>query len=387
MALGRTQPLACGVPFVSPRRLAMPALSFVVACMSLVGTFAAARVQPERTKPDVWAVVLIVVAAALLARVHRQPVPVLVAQVPIALTLLLVGYPYGPGLLPLVVTLVAAVLQGHRAAAWAAGVSVYGLHVAGRTVWGDDPPTVVQLLSVPAWLVAMLVVAEATRARADSARAARRERELEARRLASEERVRIARELHDVIAHHMSLINVQAGVALHLGDDLPRSTRDSLATIKTSSKEALVEMRAIIDVLRGVDDAGPRQPAPGLARLTDLTARVQEAGVDVVTEVDGVPATLSSTVDLAAYRIAQEALTNVVRHARARRVVVTLHYAPQHLDISIVDDGVGSDTGLAGRGLTGMRERAVSLHGQFAAGNLPTRGYRVSARLPLGAEQ
>jgi signal transduction histidine kinase len=232
--------------------------------------------------------------------------------------------------------------------------------------------------------------AEMAKVRAEQARA-RAEQE---RRQASEERLRIARELHDVLGHHLSLINVQAGVGLHLMQNQPEQAREALAAIKTASAEALREVRAVLGVLRPEEEAAPRQPALGLDRLADLTA---DAGLAVTTTINGVRRELPAEVDRAVYRIVQEALTNVRRHAPAGAAAqVTVEYRDGDLRLSIRNDGpapaadAGPDArrsgpvgdGSGGSGIVGMRARAASLGGTLHAAATPDGGFLVSACLP-----
>ncbi|MEU4423407.1 sensor histidine kinase [Actinoplanes sp. NPDC024001] len=223
-------------------------------------------------------------------------------------------------------------------------------------------------------------LAEIKKARAEQARA-RQEQE---RRQASEERLRIAQELHDVLGHHLSLINVQAGVGLHLMDNRPEQAREALTAIKSASAEALREVRAVLGVLRTEGEAAPRQPALGLNRLDELTAG---AGIPVRTVVNGEPRELPAEVDRAAYRIVQEALTNVRRHAGGpgpAAAQVTVGYLPEALHLSVRNEGpvTAAEAGEQGNGIAGMRARAEALGGQFAAGRPPTGGFLVSVVLP-----
>ncbi len=220
-------------------------------------------------------------------------------------------------------------------------------------------------------------LAEMMKVRAERARA----KEEQERRQASEERLRIARELHDVLGHHLSLINVQAGVGLHLMDNRPEQAREALSAIKTASAEALREVRAVLGVLRTEDEAAPRQPALGLSRLADLTA---DAGLPVETRTTGEARELPPEVDRAAYRIVQEALTNVRRHAGPGATAsIAVDYLPTALHLAIRNDGpaVPSPAGNGGTGIAGMRARAQSLGGTVEAGPVDG-GYLVSVLLP-----
>src|SRR5690606_8568535 len=206
------------------------------------------------------------------------------------------------------------------------------------------------------------------------------------RRRADEERLRIARELHDVLAHSISVINVQAGVGLALLDSDPEQARTALTTIKEKSKEALGEVRQVLDTLR-TPGAAPRAPAPGLDRLPELVEQAAAAGLDVT--VEGEVPDLAPNADLAAFRIVQEALTNVVRHSGSRNARVRTEVRDGALRLCIDDDGpaTGADAGGSGNGLAGMRERAAALDGTIEAGPRPDGGFRVLAVLPLDAEE
>jgi len=211
--------------------------------------------------------------------------------------------------------------------------------------------------------------------------------EQDARRRIDEERLRIARELHDVVAHTMATINVQAGVAAHVLTTRPEAVADSLQAIKTASKDGLRELRAILNVLRQADDADPTQPAPGTAQLETLISGARRAGLDTTFTVTGEPVPLPSAVDLAAYRIIQESLTNAIRHAGPATAAVSLSYGDDELRVEVTDTGRGpGDPGAShngGHGLAGMRERAATVGGTLDTGPGPAGGFRVAARLPL----
>ncbi|HEY4790092.1 MAG TPA: histidine kinase, partial [Actinomycetes bacterium] len=193
------------------------------------------------------------------------------------------------------------------------------------------------------------------------------------------------RELHDVLAHNISLINVQAGVALHLMDEQPGQSRSALVAIKQASNDALGELRSVLDVLRQGDEAPPRAPASGLAHLDSLVSGAGAAGLEVRTRVEGTPRPLSAGTDLAAYRIIQEALTNVTRHAGPATASVLVRYTQDGLTVQVDDDGRGpsSPNGSGGNDIRGMRERVAALGGDLEAGARPGGGFRVLAHLPL----
>ncbi len=209
--------------------------------------------------------------------------------------------------------------------------------------------------------------------------------EEKALRRLGEERLRIAREVHDDVAHAMVAINVQAGVAAHRLDRDPDQARSALRDIKATSGEALSDLRATLGVLRAPDAGAPVGPAGGLDDLEQLTAGLRAAGVRV--ELDVAPVRLPSPVDAAGYRIVQEALTNVLRHANASAVRVSVAGEDGAVRLEIVDDGAGTRAAAngngSGHGLRGMRERAAALNGTLESGPAPGGGWRVSARLPL----
>lgn len=215
---------------------------------------------------------------------------------------------------------------------------------------------------------------------------AERTREDEAQRRAEQERLRIARDLHDVVAHTLTTINVQAGVAAHLLDRDPSKGRDALATIEAASHEALDELRAILGVLRAPADAdAPLEPAPDLAAVDTLITQVRNAGLDLNFEVDGEqPPRVPDAVQLAAFRILQESLTNVRRHAPGATARVNLAYRGDRLSMAIENDAIeirNGGAGTSGVGILGMRERATALGGTLQA-NLSGERFRVVAELP-----
>ncbi len=245
-----------------------------------------------------------------------------------------------------------------------------------------------EVSGVGAWLLAVLAGAELFRVRRERIARDRRERAEAERRRADEERLRIARELHDVLAHSISVINVQAGVALALMDERPEQARTALTTIKAASKEALGEVRQVLGALRAPGEA-PRSPAPGLDRLPELLEQATSAGLAADLTVEGGRVPLPPGADLAAFRIVQEALTNIVRHSGSRTARIRLTYAPGSVEVLIDDDGpavAGGDSG-GGNGLVGMRERAAALGGSVQAGPRPDGGFRVRALLPLTAPE
>jgi signal transduction histidine kinase len=221
-----------------------------------------------------------------------------------------------------------------------------------------------------------------------------RAREELARRAVAEERLRLARELHDVVAHAMSVIAVQSGVGAHVADTQPKEAAKALAAIEATSRGALEELRRLLGVLR--QDSDPQAnltPVPGLANLDSLLAEVSKAGLAVKLQVNGTQPPLPAGVDLSAYRIVQEALTNVVKHAGPARAQVVVGYGDQEVTVEVIDDGRGAVTSVSdgrvgtGHGLIGMRERVQAFGGDLEAGPCPGGGFRVAARLPLAADR
>ncbi|MEU0074879.1 sensor histidine kinase [Streptomyces sp. NPDC006332] len=351
-------------------------------------TFAAHVQEGERASLTPFARLLLVVASVALLWRLRYPVVVVFITAAAAMVYLGAGYPYGPVFLAVALACFSAVVAGHRSAAWAALGMLWAGHVLVAH-WlyrwlppaGDPAASWDEEIVIAAWTVAIVAVSELARTRREQWARERAERAQAARRRADEERLRIARELHDVLAHSISVINVQAGVGLALLDTDPEQARTALTTIKAASKEALGEVRQVLGTLRAPGDA-PRAPAPGLDRLPELVE--QAAGAGLTVEVTGDPPRLAPGTDLAAFRIVQEALTNVVRHSGSRHARVRLAHDGGALRLRIDDDGpaTGAEAGGGGNGLAGMRERAAALGGTIEAGPRGDGGFRVLAVLP-----
>jgi signal transduction histidine kinase len=368
------------------------AIALVLAVVTAAGPVLTADRQDGRDALDALGLALLVAGSLALIGRRRYPVPTFAVTFACTLTYVLLDYPMGPIWFPMIVGLATMVMTGHRTAAIVAIAGGFVAFTWGPWLTGaeDEAPPLVNVVGLAAWLLVLLSVSEVLRARRGRAEAAAHAQEEEALRRVSDERLRIARELHDVVAHNISMINLQAGVALHLIDEQPEQARTALSAIKDASKEALVELRSVLGVLRQVDEDAPRDPAPGLARLPDLVTQANAAGLDLTVTTEGTARPLPTSFDLAAFRIVQEALTNVSRHAGpAAKATVRLTYGQDHLDLEVVDDGRGAAEPTpslgSGNGLTGMRERAESLGGTFEAGPRPGFGWRVRARLPLPA--
>ncbi|MHB8469468.1 MAG: sensor histidine kinase [Gaiellaceae bacterium] len=255
------------------------------------------------------------------------------------------------------------------------------LSSTGYGYFGDSAARLVFL--VAAWLLGDSIGSRRAYFNELEEKAARLEREQEAhtRQVAAEEQSRIARELHDVVAHALSVVVVQAAAGDDVFDEEPQRARDSLRAIESAARSALGDLRRVLGLLQDGADYRPQQ---GLAGLDGLVEQVRATGLEISLELEGAPRPLPAAVDLSAYRIVQEALTNTLKHAHAEHATVRVRYGDD-LDLEISDDGAGAAAanGDAGRGLIGMRERVAMLGGSVAVGPRPGGGYLVSAHIPL----
>lgn len=366
------------------------ALAIVVGLVQLFATLMAAHGQEDRESLDALAIALVLAGPAALVALRRAPVAVLAVTTATALAYWGLDYPRTLVMLAPTVAFIGAVLAGHRAVAWSSlAIAWGGVAWLPSLVAGGDPPRVGKAIGLAAWLFLLAAGAELLRAKIErhEERECTRRQQEEAR--AGQERLRIARELHDVLAHNVSLINVQAGVALHLLDGHPERARPALEAIKDASSETLNEMRSVLSILRRPGEQPPRSPTAGIGGLGELVARTTAAGIPVETTVSGEPRAVPASVDLAVYRIVQEALTNVARHARPAAAQVRLAYGEEDVTVEVDDAGAhgsdGNGNGAGGNGIAGMRERVAALGGEFSAGPRPGAGFRVKARLPLDA--
>jgi len=385
-------------PYYGPPRRFWIFGPVALAFVQVVGTFGAARNQPDARAPDVIAVLILLAGPASLYFLGRRPRTVLLFVTTITSIWVAMDYPYGPVFASFVGAAVVNVARSRRVEAWGAVGGLVLLSMAIQ-VFVRDSWSWGYAAGVIAWSLLVLAIGELVRLNRARMIESRRARAEEKRREAGEERLRIARELHDVVAHHMSLIHVQAGVALHLVDRKPEQVETALTTIKDASKEALTELRALIGVLRAEGEEAPRAPVARLEGLAELADRASHAGVTTTVEVSGDLGTVPTSVGSAAYRIAQEAVTNVVRHSGATRARITVAVGPHELDLTVSDNGrgpdgadaviEGTDSG-AGTGLRGMRERASALGGSVdltaESDSASGGGARLHATLPLGGE-
>lgn len=365
-----------------------------VAIVQVVGSVGANHNQPWATPLDAAGFVLLVCGPLALLVRRRSPVTVLLVVLAVTVLYVARGYGYGPVFLSLVVAFLSAATTGSRWRTYPVLAVGYVLIVfAVPAVSAAEAPSVLALTGIAAWLLVLLAAAEIIRqrrgtldARRQRAEAAQRSTLDEQRRRASEERLAIARELHDVLAHSLSLINVQASVALELWDSRPEQSQEALSAIKVASRDAIGDVHALLASLRGGDDSPPTAPTAGIGDLDGVVERARAAGLAVTTVVEGAPRPLPAVVDVAAARIVQESLTNVARHSGGSSADVTVTYSPTSVRVRIDDDGRGPDgasTGGGGNGIPGMRERARALGGELTAGGGPDGGFRVQATLPL----
>ncbi|HEY0716174.1 MAG TPA: histidine kinase [Streptosporangiaceae bacterium] len=328
---------------------------------------------------------LVAVAGLVLAVRHRWPRTVLAVSAGAVAVYSLLGYENGAAVLAPVAALytLATALSARRALAW--GVLITLVLMGATAAHNPFGPTGAGFYLLPGLTAAATLGGIAVASRRAYIASIQDRADADARRTIDEERLRIARELHDVVAHTMATINVQAGAAAHVLRDRPEVAAEALATIKSVSREGLRELRAILDVLRQADEADPTRPAPGTGQVRGLTERAAQAGLETSLTVRGAARPLPAAVDLAAYRIVQESLTNTIRHAGPATAAVMLTYADGELLVEVTDTGLGAPAGGAGpggHGLIGMRERAASVGGSLEAGPGPGGGYRVAARLP-----
>jgi signal transduction histidine kinase len=362
--------------------------------------------QHDLRPPGVLAYAVGALMTAILPARRRAPLAVLLATVGLIVIYHALHNPGISPVIPLAIPLYAAATAGHLR--WAMAAAAVSITATALFTVAEGHLTVaaaaVQLLPQAALLASLVLLGETVRSRRalahEAQRAARHatlDREREATSRVTEERMRIARELHDVLAHTLAGATIQAAVAADTLMDDPATSRAAVEQVRSACREARAELAATVGVLRAgrLDDADPghdRSPVPTLAQIDSLLDMGRRSGLRVERCVTGTARSLPPAVDLTAYRIVQESLTNVVRHAAARSVTVSLDYGPATLVVSVTDDGRGDpgdgsvslDGG--GYGLMGMQERAVAVGGRLVAGNQRDRGFQVVATLPATAE-
>ncbi|MFF9812677.1 sensor histidine kinase [Streptomyces sp. NPDC014006] len=371
----------------------------VLICM-VAGSF----VDPHGENGVTWGVrspgplsllLMTVGAAALVAR-RRAPMRVLLVTGTVAVVECVTGDPRAPVAMSAVVALYTVASTTDRPTTWRVGLLTMTVLTGAAMLAGPLPWYAQENLGIFAWTGMAAAAGDAVRSRRafvhairERAERAERTREEEARRRVAEERLRIARDLHDVVAHHIALVNVQAGVAAHVMDKRPDQAKEALSHVREASRSALNELRATVGLLRqSGDPEAPTEPAPGLDRLDELAGTFRSAGLRVEVVRADQDTTLPAAVGLAAYRVIQEALTNVHKHAGsgAKAEVSVVRVGPR-IEITVLDDGAGKDTTApaseGGHGLLGMRERTTALGGTLTTAPRYGGGFRVHATLPL----
>jgi signal transduction histidine kinase len=364
--------------------------------------------------PSTLSLALMLPAAAALVLRRLAPLPVLGVTTALALVELITGDPRAPVSMAAVIALFTVAVATDRPTTWRVGVLTMTVLTGTAMLSGPLPWYTQENLGLFAWTGMAAAAGDAVRSHRgfvhaiqERAERAERTREEEARRRVAEERLRIARDLHDVVAHHIALVNVQAGVAAHVMDRRPDQAKEALSHVREASRSALNELRATVGLLRqSGDPEAPTEPAPGLARLDELADTFRHAGLPVEVARADHGTILPAAVDLAAYRVIQEALTNVQKHAgEGAKAEVSVVRVDGHVEITVLDGGAGGPGdeddgdhgrpgdgredeeghrgGRGGHGLLGMRERVTALAGSLTAGPRYGGGFRVHAILPL----
>ncbi|MFF0392894.1 sensor histidine kinase [Kitasatospora sp. NPDC004615] len=347
------------------------------------------------TMPGLLTLVLAAVSTVAVFFHRRYPQAVVAVTLVCTVTLAATGMRLTVALgWPLLAALYFLAVRTDRTTAFRASVLSAVLLTATALAFGPHGP-IGERLGVLAWALLPGALGDSVRNRRAHlaaierrAERAERTREEEARRRVADERIRIARDLHDVVAHHIALANAQAGIAVHLMDRHPDRAREVLSHLTDATGAALQELRATVGLLRRAEEPAPLEPTPGLDRLPDLINAFEQAGLPVRLTVTGELRPLSPGVDLTAFRIVQESLTNVAKHARGADAEVTLAYSGSRLALSVANGrAIGRPAlrqdGPGGFGLIGMRERAVAVGGRLSADHRPDGGFLVTAELPL----
>lgn len=394
MIIHRTGPRLGGV--ASRQRPAPSAIGVDVALFVVVSGLGIAMFvtggEVDARAPDVVGAVLLVVAALPLLARRQWPLLAFTVQLAIVLLYLALDYAGGAELPAVLAGVYSVAVSGHRW--WTLGLVVVfvGVGTVYRVAVEAEDALTVTIGGSLLLLVALLGDSVHTRRQLrveirHRLAVAEAEKEFEARARVAEERLRIAHELHDVMAHTITAMNVQAGAAADQLDRDPERARAALETVRGAARDAMAELRTIIGVLRAPGSDNDRGPAPRLDRLGELVRTAEQAGIAVDLDAD-IARPLGPAIEMAAFRIVQEALTNVVRHAGASHVSVRLHVEGATLQIQVRDDGRGptAPSTADGFGLVGLRERAAAVGGHLEVGIDPDGGFRVLARLPIDRE-
>lgn len=355
--------------------------TIVVTGFVLGATSGASRWDPASPPMTAGAAMWLLATTLTLLLVHRFPLTLFLVTAASAFAYYASGLPGGPVIIVPTIALFVLTRQRGPLTAGITGAAALTVAYLAHVVTSGSFTLAVGAGFVVVWLVAVIGVGTAVRYQLDAIAARREQADEHRHRLAEQERLRIAREVHDVVAHSLAMINVQAGVAAHVADRRPEQAKEALLNIKAASASALKDLRATLAVLRSGED---KAPAPSLAQAAELLEHARDAGLTV--DVHGEPGDLPAPVDAAAYRILQESLTNVVRHAdRPEHVDVRFERRPGTFTLRVRDDGRGTTPPTPGHGLRGMCERAAALGGQCTAGPVDG-GFEVCVELPIEGE-
>jgi signal transduction histidine kinase len=367
---------------VSRSQVADALLAMVLAVASVGGTLAVGRFT-ELDRPVDGLALALAVSAALVLVVRRRWPLVSLSAAALASAYLLIGYPYGPIMLSLLVAVYTVARCLPLSTSVPAAAVALALLLAHLLTHNATLPGVLAVIPVSAWVVVPFAVGTMVRVQRESTVRAREE---SVRQRVYQERLRVAQEVHDVVGHGLAAIKMQADVALHVLARKPEQAEVALTAISRTSATALEELRATLAVVRQEDDS--RSPAPGLDQLAELRDRMSQAGVEVRLDTTGEPRSLPAAVDLAGYRIVQESLTNVLRHSEAKVATVGIGYQTDALVITIANPVSGATAGNgAGLGIPGMRERVLALGGTFSAAPTADGRFEVRADIPTGGRQ
>jgi len=373
-------------------RLVDGSLALLIAVASLPAI--TPTIEASRRDPDGWSLALILLMTLPIAYRRIVPDVVMMTTGTATITYYALGYPDTLAALGTLVALYSIAAHGNRKIAVQALIgTAVGLSISVLVAdTGDLTPQILvsnYIIYGTAWVVGDNMRTRRAYTHELEARAERleRERETQSREAVIDERRRIAREMHDVVAHNVSVMVVQAGAARRIIESKPDQARDALSSIETTGRQALSEMRRLTGVLRREEESY-KSPQPGLGYLEKLIEQTREAGLPVEVIIEGQPYELPQGADLSAFRIVQEALTNSLKHAGPSEASVRIMYSPNKLELRVTDNGRGAAERLAngpvaGHGLVGMRERVAMFGGELKSGPLPGGGYEVQATLPL----
>ncbi|MQA03416.1 MAG: sensor histidine kinase [Streptosporangiales bacterium] len=362
-------------------------LAAAVTLLALVSTHFTDIASPADRPVDALAYALAATSGVLLVFRRTWPLPVMAATILLTSTYLTLGYPYAFIMLTGAITVYTVARQLPLSRSVPASLAALPVLLVHVLVHEGAAPGLLSLAPGSAWIAVPFAAGVAVRFNRESAA---RDRAEQIREHVYDERLRVAQEVHDVVGHGLAAIKMQADVGLHLLAKKPEQAEQALTTISRTSAEALEELRATLAVVRQSDAEQDRTPSPGLDRLDELTQRMGTAGLDVHLEKTGQPRKLSAAVDLAGYRVVQEALTNVLRHSGAKVASVRVEYDTDAVIIAVANPLTdrpaepADANGRRGLGITGMRQRVTALGGEFSAGATATGGFEVHATIPTG---